>query len=533
MSNTSTDLSQFIQKQADYVFQPEKWAYDLLKYEMDAWQSAAARGFIEKRYCAWSAGSGVGKSSLLAVLILFFLSTRPFPKIPCTAPSQHQLYDVLWAEISKWLRRSELLSKLFTWTQTKVSLKDHGEEWFAIARTSRPRPGETSTEGLQGFHAEHIMFVVDEASGVPDQIVGAVDGALTTPGAHIVLASNPTRRAGYFFNTITDPRIRDIWDVHTINAEKAKYVTPGSVERIARIYGKDSDYYRIKVLGLPPTAEGAALISPEQMFAAHVRIISDEDIEKDGEIVISCDPARFGDDYTVIYVRKGLRFIERHQQKGMDTEQIQKILMDLFDLHRPPSDEEVRRRLKMPIDEIGIGAGIVDGMKKKLTSTFRSIVKPIHVGKDALNKEKFYNLRAEIGWNLRKAIDYVSLPFDTEHLDEECTTIVYKWDPKDTKIKIESKDDVRSRLGRSPGDFDSFCLSLSTRVIKGTLTSEHYFRIGIGQHNVDNKPVTSKVLTLEDVGKNRWSGGFVGVKRYASLERKDFFDRASMGKLIH
>lgn len=539
----------FLEQQQSYVFAPAKWAYDFLRFEPDpVWQESGLDDYINRRFCAWSAGSGVGKSCLLAVIILHFLATRPFAKVACTAPSQHQLFDVLWAEIAKWLRRSPILSKEFVWTATKIYNRAHKEEWFAVARTSRPKPGEITTEGLQGFHADHLLFVVDECSGVADQIVGAVDGALTTKGAHTILASNPTRRSGYFYRTITDTRNHDIWAVRYINAEHAKHVERESIDRIARIYGPDSDYYRIKVLGLPPLTESAAIITPEQVYAAHQRTINpeqDASIKKNRK-VLSCDPARFGDDNTLNYIREGLRFKSRHSVHGMETTQVSKILVDLVDV------EDVDLVL---IDEIGIGAGVFDLTKKLLRRKSSVKVIGIHVGKVANNEDRFFNLRAEIYWALRKTIDMICIPFDTDLLDEELTTIHYKWDRKDTKIQIEPKDDIRARLGRSPNDADSFginCFPLSEYYdTLGSHVSEKFFAIGsrdsIGidvglNRNLDESVVsasngssqsriripTAEEISVFSIGSRSHARGAVGASRYAQFRSSESNNRTNV-----
>ena len=457
----NNELSDFLHKQAEYVFEPEKWARDILGFQARRWQKQAFIDYIEHRKCAWSTGSGVGKSALLSIITLHFLSCRPFPKIPCTAPTQHQLYDVLWAEINKWLRRSALLSKYFKWTQTKVSLLGHEEEWFAVARTSRPKPGANTVEGLQGFHADHILFCLDEASGVPDQVVGAVEGALSSVESYIIMASNPTRNSGYFFKAVCDEKQKGVWATQFVNAEEVEDVDPNYIRRLASIYGDDSDYYRMRVKGLPPRNESTALITPEQVYSAHLR-----NIPAEGDVTISCDPARFGDDDTVFYVRHGSRFIERHKFHGMDTRQTSDFGINLFHQYNPA---------RYTIDSIGIGAGIVDNTKREL-GALKGRVDPINVGEKAKHDQLYYNLRMEMFWELRSSIDNVSIPFDTPLLDEELLAIRYGWDPKDKRMQLESKDSTKARLGRSPNDADSIALNLyNSKII---VVSRKYFQVG-------------------------------------------------------
>ena len=68
-------------------------------------------------------GHGIGKSAVESWAVIWFLSTRPFPKIPCTAPTQHQLWDILWAEVAKWLRSNPVLSDSLIWTREKVYMR--------------------------------------------------------------------------------------------------------------------------------------------------------------------------------------------------------------------------------------------------------------------------------------------------------------------------------------------------------------------------------------------------------------------------
>ena len=528
----------FIEKQATYVNDPVKWAHDVIGFTPDTWQKAMMEDFIKHKFLAISTGTGVGKTCALAVLIWFFLSTRPFPKVPCTAPTGHQLFDVLWAELAKWQRQSPLLRECFRWTQKKITFNGHEEEWFAVARTSRPQPGKISTEALQGFHADNILMVVDEASGVPDQIMNAVDGAITTQGAYVILTSNPTRRSGYFFRTITDKRLSvdhgGTFKIRHVNAKEAKYCDPIHIERAIEIYGISSDFYRVKVLGLPPLAEAAALITPEQVYEAHLREVPDS-----GQMFLSCDPARYGDDDTMFYVRKGWKMIDRARISGMDTMAVTKIGMDLVDKYKPDY---------YCIDVIGIGSGVYDRtrelyVEKELPTTG---LMPVHVGERAEEEDKYYNVRAEIFWNLRAFIDKVGIGFDTEMLDEELTSITYGWDQKDSKIKIQSKDDIKKMLGRSPNDADAFAINFYPLIHQPIKVSAQYFgpgtiaekkseivdktkhqpHLGTQTQDIFFGQVAPDVGGLEKVPEGeggRFDGfGVVGASRYRAIKRNQF-----------
>jgi len=485
-------INDAINMYARYTYDPVLWAKEQIGFECADWQKTAWNDFIKHRFVAWSAGSGVGKSASLAVIVLFFLSTRPFCKIACTAPSQHQLYDVLWAEIAKWMGKSKFLSKTFKWTQTRITFKGDPEaekRWFAVARTSRVNAAGVSAaaEGLQGMHEGNILFLCDESSGVPDQVMYAIEGSLTTPGAHAILASNPTRRSGFFYRIITDKKYQQDWKVQFIDASvvanKSPWVDRAAIERVIRIYGKNSDYYRVKVQGIPPLAESKALCTPEQLVEAHTR-----EVPNTGKVYIGVDPARFGADQTVVYVRKGLRIAKRFVlEDNLDLMAIARVVKTYIERYNP---------YKVYVDVIGIGGGVVDKLHELLPKKKSRIV-GIHVGQKAIEykkkkkdgknalvgEEKFRNLRAQLFWNLRFFIDQIRIDFESEFLDEELTLIEYGWPQTDARLQIESKDDLRAKLGRSCNDADALILCLYDELIKmpSYLVDPNILKIGRSQ----------------------------------------------------
>jgi hypothetical protein len=490
MSNISSsyDLSELIRTQSAYAFNSEKFLFDVLKFKCVKWQSQACHDYDTKGKCAWSTGSGAGKTAILARLMLHFLYTRPFSIIPCTAPTKKQLYNVLWAEAGRAMSSSSIINSLFEWQQERIYFKTHKDKWFAAAITSTPpKPGAITTESLQGYHAENLLFIVDEASGISDQVMGAADGAMSTPSAKAILASNPTRNVGYFHRAMTMDALKDLWarifvDVEEIDAE---YIDKVSINRLKLIYGKNSDYFRMRVRGLAPRSEFNALVSPEQVYAAHKRIVP-----RSGQLYCGCDPARYGDDDTVIYVRDGNVIIERICVHGMSTVQVADALFAL---------EEVYNFQEIRIDIIGIGSGVHDDLKRRLKEKAHK-VKGVGVGEDANDKNTFFNKRAEIVWQIRHIIDSLSIIIDTPLLDEELSVIHYGWDSKDKRIKIEPKDETKKNIKRSPNDADALCLVCADlKTATGIVTSE-YFKIGSSNINNENNMI-EVVNNMKNEGK--------------------------------
>ena len=394
--------------QAEYFYDPNAWASDVLgnAWDPDPWQMQGLDALVHDHFVAMATGTGPGKTALCAVAVLYFLSTRPFPKVLCTAPTQPQLKRALWPEIAKWMRFSNALDRTFEWTQTRVSMRgQHSNEWFAEAKTARPQSKQLSVESLQGLHADNILIIVDEASGVADQVMNAIDGCITTEGAHVILAGNPVRRRGYFSlqSRTSGQKIENggTWRVFNVSVIGSKHVNQEKLERNTALYGKESDYYRVKVLGLPPLTDAQGLISPEQVYEMHAR----KPITI-GQSVLSCDPARYGDDYSVIFMRKGWTFVERVEVYGMNGPEVAKIIDDLFDKYNPDL---------VCIDTIGIGSSVYDQVEinlKEKECGDRLI--PVGVGEAAINDKKFLNLRAEIFWMLPNYVARASVPIETD-----------------------------------------------------------------------------------------------------------------------
>ena len=125
---------------------------------------------------AVKSGHGIGKSTTLAWIILWFLFTHPDAQIPCTAPTENQMYDVLWKEISKWLKlMPQEIQEMYEWSNTYIRIRERPETWFARAKTAR----KEAPEALAGVHGDWVLFVIDEASGVPEEIFNTAEGALT------------------------------------------------------------------------------------------------------------------------------------------------------------------------------------------------------------------------------------------------------------------------------------------------------------------------------------------------------------------
>ncbi len=127
----------------------------------------ALRAITTEDRIAIRSGHGVGKSAWLSWLILWFIITHSPSRIFCTAPSKHQMEDVLWAELARWWAQMEPgLRDYFEWTQDRFYIKAEPKAGEATARTARM----DKPEAFQGRHSQHMLFIADEASGIEENI---------------------------------------------------------------------------------------------------------------------------------------------------------------------------------------------------------------------------------------------------------------------------------------------------------------------------------------------------------------------------
>src|SRR3990167_3399329 len=187
-------------------------------------------------------GNGIGKSTLLAMVILWFLFVHPNCQVSCTAPGATTLFDVLWKELSKWLSKMPLsMAALYEWQNTYIRMKENPQEWFARAKTS----SKENSEALAGVHGDWVLVAVDEASGVEEMIYETMEGALTGENVLVFLISNGTKNEGYFYDSHHRDRMR--WQTYSFNSLESPRVTEKFVEGWKIKYGEDTVQYDIHV----------------------------------------------------------------------------------------------------------------------------------------------------------------------------------------------------------------------------------------------------------------------------------------------
>lgn len=391
-------------------------------------------------------GHGTGKTAFAAWCLLHFLVTRPYCKVPCIAPVGPQLKTNLWPEVHLWIRRSRLLPDIIKWQAEKIYFKEEaGKEWFAIPRTVNVKASpEEQAETLAGIHAENMLVIVDESSGVPDPVFRPLEGGLTGPLNIVLQIGNPTQSHGFFHDSFTKHRAD--WMVCHWNAEESELVTEESRQRMARKYGKTSNAYRIRVLGLPPLAAPDDLIPYDWVMRAVGRELTPDPMLP---IVLGIDVGRvLGGDPSIILRRHGPVVLGLDEYNGVNTQELAHwCLKEITE-----TDAKVAA-----IDVIGWGAGTYDTLNDLSAIT----ILPVNVAEEASKPDLYSRLRDELWWEMREKFQNgtISLCHDDE-LIGELTSIKYNFQrTAKERIKIESKQEMRDRGVESPNKADALCLS--------------------------------------------------------------------------
>ncbi len=391
----------------------------------------------------------------MAWCVLWFLACYFPAKVPATAPTSHQLEDVLWSEIAKWHRRLSgrypTLGAQFEWSAGAFRMRSAPNESFSVARTSRPeRP-----EALQGFHSEHILFLIDEASGVSDNVFEVAEGALSTDGAFVVMAANPTRQSGYFFDS--HHKMRASWAALHWNGEDSPMVSRDYIANMAKKYGRQSSVFKVRVLGEFVGASDG-VISLELCEAARVRDVA---VNVTAPVIWGVDVARFGDDSSALAKRKGNHQLGPVREWwGKDTMQTSGIVKAEWD--KTPAED---RPIAINIDVIGIGSGVVDRLKELGLPAIGINVaesEAVNAGDD----RKFNRLRDELWWRGREWLEAKDCKFaDDDETIAELTTPTYSI-LSNGLIQVERKDDMKKRGVKSPNRADAWLLTLAdTRLV--------------------------------------------------------------------
>lgn len=432
----------------------------------DAWQLDVLQAFPHNPRMAMKAAKGPGKTGCLAWLCWNFLLTRPKCNIGAVSITAQNLADGLWKEMAKWREKSELLQAAFTITSERIFQNEFPKTWFMVAKSwSRSASTEQQANTLAGFHADFIMFVLDESGGMPDAVMVAAEAALSSCiEGHIVQAGNPTHLEGPLWRASTtgkqSPTNPNGWWLIEITGD------PDDPKRSPRIsvewardqirqYGADNAWVLVNVFGRFPPSSLNVLIGPDEVRDAMNRYYRPFEIGNASK-VLGVDVARFGDDSSVIFPRHGIQAMKPRVLRGVDSIQgagaTARTWID-FDADACFVD-----------DTGGFGSAWIDQLRQLGRAPI-----PVGFGNAAHDNGRYFNKRTEMHFD---AIEWIkaggALP-DCPELLAALTQTTYTF--KGDRLLLEPKDVVKAKLGYSPDHGDAFVCTFAEPVHPKKVTS--------------------------------------------------------------
>lgn len=445
---------------------------------------------------------GVGKTKGCSILVNWFFDSFPQSITITSAPSDDQVRTLLWKDI----RSSRPL-----WGRRHLKPADpfmsRGDGWFAMGRVTNDAGG-TGTARFHGQHAKFMLFVFDEADGVPEFAYGAVDGMMTNLGPGMVLIfiriGNPATRTSEFHRRHTAP------GVHSINFDALRFpnvyhddprLVPGGTTRdwVTKMIGKhcevvpaaDEDAQTFTVPwdtvdkhGTP--APAGTNLKPNGQFLFRVRgktpknetlegfisegryesacerdvapLLTQEDIDF---AAIGLDMARYGADGGTLYLNHRLRLSREAVIQGQDTAG--------YVPHVEAAIQKAVRhgaeRIELRVDNTGgWGIGIIDYFKDAEYPDVTFTVIEVNFGAAANDPTSYYNLATELYAEADAALARTRIDTPSDELRDDLTDRrLYYRHGRDKRYvqKAEEKDDFKKRHKRSPDDGDGAVLALA------------------------------------------------------------------------
>ena len=443
-----------------YRSDPVAFVEHVLKVKPQPWQAEMMRAVASgERKISIRSGHGVGKSTAASWVMLWYLITRYPVKIVVTAPTSAQLFDALFAELKRWINELPYaLKEILDLKSDRVSHKAAPSEAFISCRTSRAE----TPEALQGVHAENVLLICDEASGIPEQVFEAAAGSMSGSHACTILLGNPTRSSGFFFDT--HHRQAGEWWTRKVSCVDSDLVSTEYVDEMKVRYGEESNAYRVRVLGDFPARDDDTAIPLELVESAQNREV---EVTPDEPIIWGLDVARFGSASSVLCKRQGRQILAMQTWRGLDLMQLTGAVVAEFESCQPRQEP-----ITICVDSIGVGGGVCDRLRELGLPAIG-----VNTSESPALRVTYLNLRAELWFKLKAWLEArdVSLPKD-DHLLAELVAVKYKF-TSSGKLQIESKDEMRKRGLPSPDRADAVCLTFAVEaatVIHGSSKSSNW-----------------------------------------------------------
>lgn len=432
--------------------EPDTWQCEFLAWlgdELKARNFDGVHAAMPIR-AAVSSGHGIGKGALTGMLVSFIMSTRRDAKGVITANTGPQLQDKTWPAITTWARRG-ITSHWFEINTSILYRKGFRDSWKCSPQTCDP----DNSESFAGQHnaASTSFYVNDEDSNVPDVIHEVQEGGLTDGEPMQFLFGNPTRRRGAFHDIVFGGGGKR-WKTWVIDARNCRFPNKALIAEQLEDWGEDSDRFRVRVRGLPPSAEDAQFIDAERVLQAQKREVA---VLDDEPLVAGCDLAWGGKDSNVIRFRRGRdgRSIPAIRIAGELTRDPSVLTNRLADILGQKYNGQKVAMLFLD------SAGIAGAIGSRLRDLGHTNVREINFGADSPNNK--YRYMRDFIWSQMKDWLLIGAIDKSPRLENDLTAPGLR-DDLQQRVWLESKKEMRRRDIPSPDEGDALALTFAQKV---------------------------------------------------------------------
>lgn len=402
---------------------------------------------------AVASGHGIGKTALIAIIILWAFSTLPDTRGRVTAGTETQLKTTTWPELGKWFNMF-IAKEHFTLSATALMSKDPARErtW----RIDQVTWSEKNPQAFAGMHnqGKRILYVFDEGSTIVDDIYETSEGALTDRDTQIIwiVFGNPTKNSGRFKELFPGGKHSKGWQTRNIDSRTVAITNKTDIENKIELYGEDSDYVRVRVKGMFPRIGEMEFISAADVDAAIAREVT---VSIADPLALGHDVARYGSSETVTAFRKGrsAKTIDWYFQRGVGTVEQAAKITEHYQAYTPDG---------IFIDGGGVGGGVVDNCRHNHIFVYEVQFG----GKDdvggavwGIEGEKYANKRSAMWAAMRAWLKGGAIPDDPE-LRQQLIGPTYTYNIRN-EIQLESKEDMMKRGIASPDRADALALTFA------------------------------------------------------------------------
>lgn len=394
-----------------------------------------------KKRIAAKSGQGPGKTAAIALAGMWRTARFLDAMTVVTAPTLRQAREVFLAECRRHLYKADpALQKLIKVTKSRVILAER-PKWGIECATA------IKAENVQGYHQERMTFIVEEASGVARPIIEQILGTLTNPDSLCCMIGNPNHCDCAFYDCFNSQRHE--WHTLTFNAEESPIVDQMNVRRLREQFGKESDVYRVRVLGKFPRQDPSTVMSAEDLEDCTRTDPYKAALAGGQRMQFGLDFARYGSDESVVYQRMGYAVVKHkifHKKDPND------VVFYAFTMQASTGWKD--DKTEFVADAGGMGQGVMHHFHraKKKIFEFHNQGRPSDSQYENIITEAFF-----IVAKLARA-KAMYIPNDPILIQQLSTRQYYV--NRRGKIQIESKDEYIKRTEKpSPDRADAFVMA--------------------------------------------------------------------------